>query len=132
MSITNHAFQPVSLSPPVCHPNDDAVYVLRAPKSLGIMRAAVQLVVLIKQCPEHDLHRVFQITVRMCAGREVQRDPLQSSDGWQKFTAGWVVGGLSGVAWGYVLTQVSILTSCTSQRTYIEAGIDTGLAASAT
>lgn len=60
------------------------------------------------------LHRVLQITVRMCAGREVQRDPLQSSDGWQKFTAGWLVGGLSGVAWGYVLTQVSTLTSCTS------------------
>lgn len=41
----------------------------------------------------------------------MKRDPLQSSDGWQKFTAGWLVGGLSGVAWGYVLTQVGRLSS---------------------
>lgn len=41
-----------------------------------------------------------------CAGRPVDRDPLQSSEGWQKFTAGWLVGGLSGVAWGYILTQI--------------------------
>jgi hypothetical protein len=27
----------------------------------------------------------------LCAGREVQRDPLQSSQGWQDFTAGWLV-----------------------------------------
>jgi hypothetical protein len=30
----------------------------------------------------------------------------QSSEGWQNFTAGWAVGSLSGVAWGYVLTKV--------------------------
>lgn len=41
-----------------------------------------------------------------CTGRPVDRDPLQSSEGWQKFTGGWLVGGLSGVAWGYILTQI--------------------------
>ena len=30
---------------------------------------------------------------------------LQTSAGWQKFAAGWLVGGLSGVAWAYILTQ---------------------------
>lgn len=35
---------------------------------------------------------------------------MQSAEGWQNFTAGWAVGGLSGVAWGYILTQVN--SSC--------------------
>jgi photosystem I subunit 11 len=30
---------------------------------------------------------------------------VQSAEGWQKFAAGWFVGGLSGVAWAYILTQ---------------------------
>ena len=34
------------------------------------------------------------------------RDLLQTSDGWTKFTSGWLVGGLSGVAWAYILTQI--------------------------
>ena len=33
----------------------------------------------------------------------------QSAQGWQSFTAGWLVGGLSGVAWGYLLTVVIYL-----------------------
>ena len=44
--------------------------------------------------------------VKTLSGRAVARDPLQSGDGWSSFTAGWLVGGLSGVAWAYVLTQV--------------------------
>jgi photosystem I subunit 11 len=28
------------------------------------------------------------------------------SKGWAKFTSGWLVGGLSGVAWSYILTQI--------------------------
>ena len=32
-------------------------------------------------------------------------DVLQTAAGWQKFAAGWLVGGLSGVAWAYILTQ---------------------------
>jgi photosystem I subunit 11 len=47
-----------------------------------------------------------EIGVKTLSGRPVDRDPLQSSEGWQKFTGGWLVGGLSGVAWGYILTQI--------------------------
>lgn len=39
-------------------------------------------------------------------GRSISKDPLQSSEGWSGFTSGWLVGGLSGVAWAYILTQV--------------------------
>ena len=44
--------------------------------------------------------------VKTLSGRSVQRDALQSADGWAGFTSGWVVGGLSGVAWAYVCTQI--------------------------
>ena len=40
-------------------------------------------------------------------GREINRDRLQSGEGWNGFTAGFLTGGLSGVAWAYILTQVS-------------------------
>jgi photosystem I subunit 11 len=43
--------------------------------------------------------------VKTLSGRAIAADPLQSGDGWSKFTAGWLVGGLSGVAWAYLLTQ---------------------------
>ncbi|CAK0784713.1 hypothetical protein CVIRNUC_007917 [Coccomyxa viridis] len=43
--------------------------------------------------------------VKTLSGRELQRDPLQTAAGWQKFAAGWLVGGLSGVTWAYILTQ---------------------------
>lgn len=46
------------------------------------------------------------VGVKTLTGREVARDPLQSSQGWADFTAGWLAGGLSGVAWAYVLTQL--------------------------
>lgn len=42
----------------------------------------------------------------MNTGREVARDKLQTADGWNEFTSGWLVGGLSGVAFGYILTQI--------------------------
>lgn len=45
------------------------------------------------------------IGVKTLSGRSVAADPLQSADGWSKFTAGWLVGGVSGVAWAYLLTQ---------------------------
>eukprot|EP01023_Acetabularia_acetabulum_P042177 TRINITY_DN414_c0_g1_i3.p3 TRINITY_DN414_c0_g1~~TRINITY_DN414_c0_g1_i3.p3 ORF type:complete len:198 (-),score=32.32 TRINITY_DN414_c0_g1_i3:218-811(-) len=47
-----------------------------------------------------------QIGVKTLTGREVPRDPLQTSEGWSAFTAGWLVGGLSGAAWAYVCTQI--------------------------
>ncbi|GBF94744.1 photosystem I reaction center subunit XI [Raphidocelis subcapitata] len=44
--------------------------------------------------------------VKTLSGRAIERDPLQSSEGWSGFTAGWLVGGLGGVAWAYVCTQI--------------------------
>lgn len=45
------------------------------------------------------------VGVKTLSGRNLSPDPLQSSDGWSKFAGGWAVGGLAGVAWGYILTQ---------------------------
>ncbi|KAG1657335.1 hypothetical protein FOA52_003758 [Chlamydomonas sp. UWO 241] len=45
------------------------------------------------------------IGVKTLSGRSVQRDPLFTADGWNGFAAGWTVGGLSGVAWAYIMTQ---------------------------
>jgi len=45
------------------------------------------------------------IGVKTLSGREISRDPLQSAEGWNGFTSGFAVGGLSGVAWAYILTQ---------------------------
>eukprot|EP00210_Caulerpa_lentillifera_P003037 g2899.t1 len=47
-----------------------------------------------------------QVGVKTLSGRDIQRDPLQSADGWNEFTAGWVLGGLSGVGWAYICTQI--------------------------
>lgn len=46
------------------------------------------------------------VGLKTLSGRTIPKDPLQSSEGWSSFTSGWLVGGLSGVAWSYVLTQV--------------------------
>ena len=46
------------------------------------------------------------VGVKTLSGRAISKDPLQSADGWASFTSGWLVGGLSGVAWSYILTQV--------------------------
>ena len=45
-----------------------------------------------------------QLGVKTLSGREILRDPLQSSQGWSSFSAGFFVGGLSGVGWAYLLT----------------------------
>jgi photosystem I subunit XI len=46
------------------------------------------------------------VGVKTLTGRSVARDPLQTSQGWAQFSSGWLVGGLSGVAWAYIMTQV--------------------------
>lgn len=46
------------------------------------------------------------VGIKTLSGRSIAKDPLQSSEGWASFTSGWLVGGLSGVAWSYLLTQV--------------------------
>ncbi|KAL6769669.1 PSAL1 [Auxenochlorella protothecoides x Auxenochlorella symbiontica] len=47
-----------------------------------------------------------EVGVKTLSGRSISRDPLQSADGWDNFAAGWLVGGLSGVGWAYVCTQI--------------------------
>ncbi|KAK0589999.1 hypothetical protein LWI29_021290 [Acer saccharum] len=39
-------------------------------------------------------------------GRKKQPDPLQTADGWAKFTGGFFFGGISGVIWAYFLLYV--------------------------
>ncbi|GAU51179.1 hypothetical protein TSUD_181890 [Trifolium subterraneum] len=39
-------------------------------------------------------------------GRKKQPDPLQTADGWAKFTGGFFFGGISGVTWAYFLLYV--------------------------
>ena len=63
------------------------------------MTAAFQTVP--RPCPP-----LLQVGVKTLTGRSVPRDPLQSAEGWNKFTAGFAVGGLSGAAWGYICTQL--------------------------
>lgn len=36
---------------------------------------------------------------------------MQSDEGWQNFTAGWLVGGLSGVVFSFFLTKVRFLSA---------------------
>jgi len=47
-----------------------------------------------------------KLGVKTLSGRNINRDSLQSAEGWAQFAAGWTVGGLSGVAWCYILTQL--------------------------
>jgi photosystem I subunit XI len=46
------------------------------------------------------------VGAKTLSGRSVAQDPLQTAEGWSSFAAGWTVGGLSGVAWAYIMTQV--------------------------
>lgn len=46
------------------------------------------------------------VGVKTLSGREINRDELQTSEGWSNFASGWVVGGLSGVAYCYLCTQL--------------------------
>ncbi len=48
------------------------------------------------------------VGIKTLSGRSVAADPLQSAQGWSDFAAGFAVGGLSGVAWGYICTQVRL------------------------
>ena len=61
------------------------------------------------------------------AGREINRDRLQSGEGWNGFTAGFLTGGLSGVAWAYILTQVSPSTKRTWLLMHASWLLDTAL-----
>ena len=58
-----------------------------------LVRGQLALVWYPEEHPPSPGQRVWsdQVACGGHTGREVQRDPLQSSDGWQNFTAGWVV-----------------------------------------
>lgn len=51
-------------------------------------------------------NEVPAVGVKTLSGRSVAPDPLQSTEGWSSFAAGFAVGGLAGVGWGYVCTQI--------------------------
>merc|ERR1719247_4021964 len=44
--------------------------------------------------------------VKTLTGRTVTKDPLQPKQGWEEFTSGFLVGGLSGVLYLYICTQL--------------------------
>jgi len=44
--------------------------------------------------------------VKTLTGRSIPKDPLQSKDGWNSFASGFLIGGLSGVAYAYLCTQL--------------------------
>lgn len=39
-------------------------------------------------------------------GRSIERDALYTDKGWSEFAAGFTIGGISGVAWAYICTQI--------------------------
>jgi len=51
------------------------------------------------------------IGVKTLTGRSVSKDPLMTKQGWEEFTSGFLVGGLSGVLYAYICTQLLPLYS---------------------
>merc|ERR1711976_193823 len=74
----------------------------------GCMSAA-GLVIILAACLSIygavSFQRKETVGIKTLSGREIERDELQTSAGWEDFTSGWVVGGLSGVAYCYLCTQ---------------------------
>ena len=50
--------------------------------------------------------KASSVAKKTLSGRTLPADPLFSAAGWSAFTSGFLTGGLSGVAWAYVCTQV--------------------------
>jgi photosystem I subunit 11 len=71
--------------------------------------AAAGLVVILAACLSIYGAASFQrkevVGIKTLSGREISRDQLQTSEGWDNFASGWVFGGLSGVAYCYLCTQ---------------------------
>merc|ERR550537_1890466 len=71
--------------------------------------AAAGLVIILASCLSIYGAASFQrkeiVGIKTLSGREIARDELQTSEGWDKFASGWVFGGLSGVAYCYLCTQ---------------------------
>merc|ERR1712072_1425619 len=71
--------------------------------------SAAGLVIILAACLSiygaASFQRKESVSVKTLSGRDIGRDELQSSAGWADFTSGWLVGGLSGVAYCYLCTQ---------------------------
>ena len=52
-----------------------------------------------------------ELGVKTLTGRSVSKDPLQTKAGWEEFTSGFLIGGLSGVLYSYICTQLLPLYS---------------------
>merc|ERR550514_2606539 len=81
----------------------------RTAEIAGCMSAA-GLVIILAVCSSIYGATSFQrkgvVGLKTLSGREIARDELQTSAGWANFTSGWLVGGLSGVAYCYLCTQL--------------------------
>jgi photosystem I subunit 11 len=62
------------------------------------------------------------VGVKTLTGRSIAQDPLQTAEGWAQFSSGWLVGGLSGVAWAYILTQSASLARARPRAACATAG----------
>merc|ERR1719498_1145427 len=75
----------------------------------GCMSAA-GLVLILSSCLSiygaASFQRKETVGVKTLSGRLIAPDELQTSDGWASFTSGWLVGGLLGVAYCYLCTQL--------------------------
>merc|ERR1712224_1022197 len=71
----------------------------------GCMSAA-GLIIILASCLSiygaASFQRKETVGVKTLSGRLIIPDELQTSDGWANFTSGWLVGGLSGVAYCYL------------------------------
>merc|ERR1719265_397810 len=75
----------------------------------GCMSAAA-LVVILAGCLSIygtvSFQRKDTVGIKTLSGRKIAIDELQTSAGWANFASGWVVGGLSGVLYCYLCTQI--------------------------
>jgi photosystem I subunit 11 len=71
--------------------------------------AGAGLVIILASCLSIYGAATFQrkeiVGIKTLTGREITRDKLQTSEGWNDFASGWVFGGLSGVLYCYMCTQ---------------------------
>ena len=76
----------------------------------GCLAAAV-LVLILTGCLSIYGSATFQgesaeMGTKTLTGRDNDPDMLQTGKGWEGFTSGFLMGGLPGVAWAYICTQI--------------------------
>merc|ERR1712078_810452 len=71
--------------------------------------SAAGLVIILAACLSiygaASFQRKETVGLKTLRGREITRDALQTRAGWANFASGWLVGGLSAVAYCYLCTQ---------------------------